>query len=76
MATEPSSTFTVIDQELFEAGDYVRQGQLRTHVLQNLRWLYTDHNHDGGSGDGGLLSTANPNSIIAYGVIAWSGPVA
>lgn len=71
----PSSTWTTPDTSLFEAGDRLREGEFLAHVLQNLMWLGTDHNHDGGAGDGGTIPTADPKALWFYG-LGEDGPFA
>jgi hypothetical protein len=68
MPTPPSATWTTPDIELFQAGDRLREDEFLAHVLQNLQFLGTAHNHDGGGGDGGTLATADPKAPAFYTV--------
>jgi len=70
----PTSLWTTPDTALFEAGDRLREDELRIYVLQNLQYLGVDHNHDGGGGDGGFLPTSDPKAFDFYDVVG--GPFA
>lgn len=73
MPTPPSATWQDPDTELFEAGDFLRTDQFEDNVLAPIYWLGTQHNHDGGAGDGGTLATADPKAIWYYGAVG-GGP--
>lgn len=48
------------------AGQYVRETRLLQQVLENLQYLAISHNHSGGTGNGGTITTADPKSIWFY----------
>jgi hypothetical protein len=58
-----TATFTVTEANDWLAGAFVRFDKFRDQLGQNLEWLAQSHNHDGGSGDGGTIPTADPKYI-------------
>lgn len=66
MPTPPSATWTTPDTELFEAGNALRADELLVHILQNLQYLGTAHDHSGSTGDGGVIAAADPKALWYY----------
>lgn len=67
-----AATATATVAEDFEAGDFLRFDKFRDYIGQNIEFLMQSHNHDGGTGDGGTLATADPKAIWFYGTAAGS----
>lgn len=69
--TEPTPTANTLTLEDFQAGDFLFEDKL-LDLLELVYYLRNTHNHDGGTGDGGTLVTADPKSIMYYGGAAAS----
>lgn len=62
----PSATWTVPDTADWIAGSVIRKTKFLQQLLQNIYWLGTAHDHNGGAGDGGTIPTADPKAIWFY----------
>jgi hypothetical protein len=55
----------VLNTADYTADSPLKEGKLLL-ILQDIQYLGTTHNHDGGTGDGGTLPTADPKAIWFY----------
>lgn len=69
--SEPAGTapFTITVED-WVAGQFVRETKFLQQVLENLQWLKDSHNHDGSTGGGGIITTADPKAIMFYGSVS------
>lgn len=66
---EPSSAgWNTIDTDHWLAGQFIRETRYRQQVLENLQYLAVAHDHSGGTGNGGILSAADPKAIWFYAI--------
>lgn len=62
-----TATWTNTELTDWEAGDGVRETNVKEQLLQNLEHLAQTHDHSGDAADGAILQTADAKSIWYYG---------